>query len=98
MTREPAAAEPGPGHGGNDDPARPGWVLGVDSGGSGLRVALASAGDLTRPETTLSREPVRTGAAGTTPEPAHQQARVRVRQRAHRRHQSLQPRQQREER
>ncbi|MFB7168495.1 N-acetylglucosamine kinase [Streptomyces sp. NPDC056242] len=63
MTREPAAAEPGPGHGG-DDPAGPRWVLGVDSGGSGLRVALASAGDLARPETTASREPVRTGAAG----------------------------------
>ncbi|WP_406339141.1 N-acetylglucosamine kinase [Streptomyces sp. NBC_00649] len=63
MTRGPAAAEPGPGHGG-DDPAGPGWVLGVDSGGSGLRVALASAGDLTRPWTTVSREPVRTGAAG----------------------------------
>ncbi|MGW6755459.1 N-acetylglucosamine kinase [Streptomyces sp. NPDC055006] len=63
MTREPTAAEPGPGHGG-DDPTGPGWVLGVDSGGSGLRVALASAGDLTRPETTVSREPVRTGAAG----------------------------------
>lgn len=61
--REPTAAEPGPGHGG-DDPTGPGWVLGVDSGGSGLRVALASAGDLTRPETTVSREPVRTGAAG----------------------------------
>ncbi|MEU6660308.1 BadF/BadG/BcrA/BcrD ATPase family protein [Streptomyces sp. NPDC046821] len=55
------------------------WVLGVDSGGSGLRVALAEAGDvalaedgdeagdrrdLARPETAVSREPVRTGASG----------------------------------
>ena len=58
MTREPAASGP---------PGGPGWVLGVDSGGSGLRVALAAATDLTRPETTVSGEPVRTGATGIDP-------------------------------
>ncbi len=41
-----------------------GWVLGVDSGGSGLRVALADASDPARAETVESREPVRTGARG----------------------------------
>ncbi|MGX6739746.1 BadF/BadG/BcrA/BcrD ATPase family protein [Streptomyces peucetius] len=53
------------------------WVLGVDSGGSGLRVALADAGDPAGPRadagpggreycaaTANSREPVRTGGAG----------------------------------
>ncbi|MFE9396928.1 N-acetylglucosamine kinase [Streptomyces flavidovirens] len=45
------------------------WVLGVDSGGSGLRVALAKASGNGRPDTghaatTASREPVRTGPAG----------------------------------
>ncbi|MEU0087393.1 BadF/BadG/BcrA/BcrD ATPase family protein [Streptomyces sp. NPDC006274] len=53
------------------------WVLGVDSGGSGLRAALADAGDLTGAGahagsgapppyagTASSREPVRTGGAG----------------------------------
>ncbi|WP_274555366.1 N-acetylglucosamine kinase [Streptomyces spiramyceticus] len=48
---------PGPGPTG-------GWVLGVDSGGSGLRVALADASDIGRARTTASREPVRTGPAG----------------------------------
>ncbi|MDG4864580.1 ATPase, partial [Streptomyces sp. T-3] len=56
------------------------WVLGVDSGGSGLRVALADSalpafeergaggggapGDQPRQRTTTSREPVRTGPQG----------------------------------
>lgn len=39
-------------------------VLGVDSGGSGLRVALADVADLARPTTTVSREPVRTSSSG----------------------------------
>ncbi|WP_338693726.1 BadF/BadG/BcrA/BcrD ATPase family protein [Streptomyces sp. Q6] len=39
-------------------------VLGVDSGGSGLRVTLADTDDLTRATMTVSREPVRTSAAG----------------------------------
>ncbi|OON71460.1 N-acetylglucosamine kinase [Streptomyces tsukubensis] len=42
----------------------PRWVLGVDSGGSGLRVALAEADEPLRTRTAASREPVRTGAAG----------------------------------
>ncbi|MGW7368849.1 N-acetylglucosamine kinase [Streptomyces sp. NPDC054841] len=41
-----------------------GWVLGVDSGGSGLRVALALAGAPTDATATASREPVRTGPGG----------------------------------
>ncbi|SDM44427.1 N-acetylglucosamine kinase [Streptomyces wuyuanensis] len=41
-----------------------GWVLGADSGGSGLRVALAPAADTSAALTAASREPVRTGAAG----------------------------------
>lgn len=45
------------------------WVLGVDSGGSGLRVALAPADALSRARTTVSREPVRTVTAGI--DPAH---------------------------
>ncbi|MFI0239121.1 N-acetylglucosamine kinase [Streptomyces sp. NPDC016845] len=45
------------------------WVLGVDSGGSGLRVALAPADAPFRAGTTASREPVRTVAAGI--DPAH---------------------------
>ncbi|MDI3421501.1 N-acetylglucosamine kinase [Streptomyces luteolus] len=41
------------------------WVLGVDSGGSGLRVALApAAGAGGRHRSLASRVPVRTGAAG----------------------------------
>ncbi|MDI3403825.1 N-acetylglucosamine kinase [Streptomyces cavernicola] len=40
------------------------WVVGVDSGGSGLRVALAPAGGDGPPRTLTSREPVRTGPAG----------------------------------
>lgn len=45
--------------------ARPaGWVLGVDSGGSGLRVALAPAGAPSRAIRTASRAPVRTGPGG----------------------------------
>ncbi|MGX1882969.1 N-acetylglucosamine kinase [Streptomyces sp. NPDC055287] len=40
------------------------WVLGVDSGGSGLRVALADASETRRAASTASREPVRTGPAG----------------------------------
>ncbi|MFJ4716479.1 N-acetylglucosamine kinase [Streptomyces sp. NPDC088785] len=39
-------------------------VLGVDSGGSGLRVALARADDLAGAATAVSRTPVRTSAAG----------------------------------
>ncbi|MEV5612549.1 BadF/BadG/BcrA/BcrD ATPase family protein [Streptomyces sp. NPDC052225] len=39
-------------------------VLGVDSGGSGLRVGLADTADLARAATAVSREPVRTSAAG----------------------------------
>ncbi|NUK06737.1 ATPase [Streptomyces lunaelactis] len=39
-------------------------VLGVDSGGSGLRAALAEAGNPGKADTEVSREPVRTGAAG----------------------------------
>ncbi|MGW6460530.1 N-acetylglucosamine kinase, partial [Streptomyces sp. NPDC055078] len=42
-------------------------VLGVDSGGSGLRVALADALDPARSETLRSHEPVRTGAGGIDP-------------------------------
>ncbi|MEB3965024.1 ATPase, partial [Streptomyces kunmingensis] len=45
------------------------WVLGVDSGGSGLRVALAPADDLAGAATTVSHEPVRTVASGI--DPAH---------------------------
>lgn len=44
-----------------------GWVLGVDSGGSGLRAALARPapdGRVTAAATFTSRAPVRTGAAG----------------------------------
>ncbi|MFI1393828.1 N-acetylglucosamine kinase [Streptomyces sp. NPDC020681] len=40
------------------------WVLGVDSGGSGLRAALAPASDPARADTLESREPVRTGDGG----------------------------------
>lgn len=49
------------------------WVLGVDSGGSGLRAALADTevvalagqtGRAPKADTEVSREPVRTGAAG----------------------------------
>lgn len=41
------------------------WVLGVDSGGSGLRIALARTDDETRPaDIVRSAEPVRTGPAG----------------------------------
>ncbi|MGK5531052.1 N-acetylglucosamine kinase [Streptomyces sp. URMC 129] len=46
---------------------RPVWVLGVDSGGSGLRLALARAepdGRLVPHGRTAAREPVRTGSAG----------------------------------
>ncbi|TQK43075.1 N-acetylglucosamine kinase-like BadF-type ATPase [Streptomyces sp. SLBN-118] len=43
---------------------RGGWVLGVDSGGSGLRAALADIADPRRVETAESREPVRTGSDG----------------------------------
>ncbi|MEU6388351.1 BadF/BadG/BcrA/BcrD ATPase family protein [Streptomyces sp. NPDC046939] len=45
------------------------WVLGVDSGGSGLRVALAPADAPFHAGSTASREPVRTVAAGI--DPAH---------------------------
>ncbi|MFC8275897.1 N-acetylglucosamine kinase [Streptomyces sp. NPDC057271] len=41
-----------------------GWVVGVDSGGSGLRIALARASDGRAVETVASREPVRTGPGG----------------------------------
>ncbi|MEV4945672.1 BadF/BadG/BcrA/BcrD ATPase family protein [Streptomyces sp. NPDC053755] len=40
------------------------WVLGVDSGGSGLRIALARAGDGRVVENVSSREPVPTGPRG----------------------------------
>ncbi|MFD7613928.1 N-acetylglucosamine kinase [Streptomyces sp. NPDC059828] len=40
------------------------WVLGADSGGSGLRVALAPVDDPGRSDTLVSGEPVRTGPAG----------------------------------
>ena len=40
------------------------WVLGVDSGGSGLRTALAQASSGEQVETAESREPVRTGSGG----------------------------------
>ncbi|MGY0488330.1 N-acetylglucosamine kinase [Streptomyces sp. WG-D5] len=40
------------------------WVLGVDSGGSGLRVALAQVGGLERALTAASTIPVRTSASG----------------------------------
>ncbi|MEU8761392.1 BadF/BadG/BcrA/BcrD ATPase family protein [Streptomyces sp. NPDC048659] len=46
------------------DGAERGLVLGVDSGGSGLRIALARAADGRVLETTASAEPVRTGAGG----------------------------------
>ncbi|WP_406002233.1 N-acetylglucosamine kinase [Streptomyces sp. NBC_00829] len=41
-----------------------GWVLGVDSGGSGLRAALADPRDLGPAQSLASREPVRTGSGG----------------------------------
>ncbi|MCT4353819.1 ATPase [Streptomyces sp. Je 1-79] len=44
--------------------AAEGWVVGVDSGGSGLRIALARASDARAVETVTSREPVRTGPGG----------------------------------
>lgn len=44
------------------------WVLGVDSGGSGLRVALAPADGLDRAVTASSAVPVRTSGAGIDPE------------------------------
>ncbi|MGW3622275.1 N-acetylglucosamine kinase [Streptomyces sp. NPDC000880] len=40
------------------------WVLAVDSGGSGLRTALADASDLARVDSIESSEPVRTGDGG----------------------------------
>ncbi|GAA2267437.1 BadF/BadG/BcrA/BcrD ATPase family protein [Streptomyces amakusaensis] len=40
------------------------WVLGVDSGGSGLRVGLADAADPGRAKSLRSSAPVRTGADG----------------------------------
>ncbi|MFF8837998.1 N-acetylglucosamine kinase [Streptomyces sp. NPDC015130] len=46
-----------------NEPAE-GLVVGVDSGGSGLRIALAGAADGTVLDTLASREPVRTGPAG----------------------------------
>ncbi|MEV7281232.1 BadF/BadG/BcrA/BcrD ATPase family protein [Streptomyces sp. NPDC093111] len=46
------------------DGAQHGLVVGVDSGGSGLRVALARAVDGRILETVASKEPVRTGAGG----------------------------------
>ena len=41
-----------------------GYVLGVDSGGSGLRVALGVVGDEQPVSTTVCSEPVRTGSGG----------------------------------
>ncbi|MFB7607602.1 N-acetylglucosamine kinase [Streptomyces gardneri] len=46
-----------------NDPAE-GLVVGVDSGGSGLRIALAEAAGGTVLDTLTSREPVRTGPGG----------------------------------
>lgn len=46
------------------DDASEGLVVGVDSGGSGLRIALAEATDGTVLDTLTSREPVRTGPDG----------------------------------
>ncbi|MER5437452.1 BadF/BadG/BcrA/BcrD ATPase family protein [Streptomyces sp. NPDC002790] len=43
------------------------WVLGVDSGGSGLRVALAPADDIGSALTTASSVPVRTSGSGIDP-------------------------------
>ncbi|KAF4409724.1 ATPase [Streptomyces lycii] len=40
------------------------WVCGVDSGGSGLRVAIARAADGTEADSLRCAEPVRTGPAG----------------------------------
>ncbi|GAA3368365.1 BadF/BadG/BcrA/BcrD ATPase family protein [Streptomyces sannanensis] len=40
------------------------WVLGVDSGGSGLRIGLADAESGTPAGTVVAKEPVRTGAEG----------------------------------
>ncbi|MFD4028407.1 N-acetylglucosamine kinase [Streptomyces sp. NPDC058576] len=55
MTHPPAAPDPaGPG----------GYVLGVDSGGSGLRVALGRVGLSGPLATTVCAEPVRTGPGG----------------------------------
>ncbi|MFE5484904.1 N-acetylglucosamine kinase [Streptomyces sp. NPDC056527] len=51
-----------------------GWVVGVDSGGSGLRIALARAYDARPVETVTSGEPVRTGPGGI--EAAHLLAQV----------------------
>ncbi|WP_329123613.1 N-acetylglucosamine kinase [Streptomyces sp. NBC_01353] len=51
-----------------------GWVVGIDSGGSGLRIALARASDARSVETVTSREPVRTGPGGI--EAAHLLAQV----------------------
>ncbi|MEU9860114.1 BadF/BadG/BcrA/BcrD ATPase family protein [Streptomyces sp. NPDC047971] len=51
-----------------------GWVVGVDSGGSGLRIALARAADPRPVETVTSAEPVRTGPGGI--EAAHLLAQV----------------------
>ncbi|MFC8295080.1 N-acetylglucosamine kinase [Streptomyces sp. NPDC057242] len=49
----------------SDGPAGPaGLVVGVDSGGSGLRIALADAATGTVLDGSASREPVRTGPAG----------------------------------
>ncbi|MEV1022105.1 BadF/BadG/BcrA/BcrD ATPase family protein [Streptomyces sp. NPDC050264] len=58
-------ANQSPAAGAVPDAAR--WVLGVDSGGSGLRVALAPADDPAGAATTVSREPVRTVATGIDP-------------------------------
>ncbi|UCA50715.1 ATPase [Streptomyces sp. WA6-1-16] len=57
----PAATHAGPA----GDPAGPGaYVLGVDSGGSGLRVALGRVEEPGPLATTVSAEPVRTGPGG----------------------------------
>ncbi|MEJ8655703.1 N-acetylglucosamine kinase [Streptomyces sp. MS1.AVA.4] len=58
-----AEASGGPGRPGEPG-GRGGRVLGIDSGGSGLRVALALAADPSSAVTTSSREPIRTGPAG----------------------------------
>lgn len=62
------AATGGPGPASAGVPARPGpageYVLGVDSGGSGLRVALGTVGSDGPLDTAVCAEPVRTGPSG----------------------------------
>jgi N-acetylglucosamine kinase-like BadF-type ATPase len=66
VERPPAAREE-PGERGQGHVSRADGVLGVDSGGSGLRVKLAVRGDGGESEATSSRTPVRTGPDGIDP-------------------------------